>query len=57
MKNFFIEVNYRDPYPLKKEYRIEGTKFPIAVKRALDLFREDTKGKRIKKFWLVVVQL
>lgn len=37
-----------DPYPIEKSYRVEGSNYPAAIGKALRLWRQEFKGRKIK---------
>lgn len=58
MKNFLVKVEYNfDVSYLKTmEYRVQGSSFPVAVAKALRLFRKDVKGRRVKTGRIIFTQ-
>lgn len=50
MKTFIVMVSANLPYPVSEEYRIEATRFAVAIRRGVDKFRKDKgRGKKINQ--------
>jgi len=57
MKTYRITISFDDPYPKESVYREEASSFATAVKRGLEKFRKEHKGKRIKDLSLMCQDL
>jgi hypothetical protein len=58
MKNYVIKVSADLPYPVSEEYRIEATRFAVAIRRGVDKFRKEKgRKKRINEIRVKAVKV
>jgi len=57
MKHYLVKITVPLPYPVVRDYKEEASRIAVAVKRAIDKYRKDVKGKRIKEMTIKAMQL
>lgn len=59
MKNYYVNVYAFMPYKREYDLRVKGSREAIAIKRAVDLFRQfpQVKGRQIKELFVKCTRL
>jgi hypothetical protein len=57
MRHYLVKITAPLPYPVARDYREEASRMAVAVKRAIDKYRKDANGKRIKELSIKATRL
>lgn len=57
IKDYLIKVIHNRPYPVVNSYRTKGVRMSVAVKRALDQFHQENKGRIIDEIKINAMKL
>ena len=55
--NYLTQLEYLNPYPLKKEYRIEASNIATAAARAIKKWKSENKNVRLKTLRIAITRI